>query len=265
MAETSAALRFKFSRGTGTLTVNPQDPIAEPFRAAIDDNQLTGAWCYLVVGVEGIARVLGAFVSTVGGRLLFSPADLIAVSVSADFSVELNPLNHITLERKHGSYASHLRDGPNRHHELNYAAHPPAGLLVPWFSLLLPDAAVLRALPNVLVVKFVHVESDLPRFGDDALQGGVTFVELPEARSGPTFVQFDVWAGMTDGWSLLGARPLPWAYKPEIVKDAPAGQQEITVRRGDIGFSNSRGVRMFISRPAGVLTAARVLRATLSR
>lgn len=265
MAETSAALRFKFSRGIGILSVSSQDPIVEPFRAAIEDNQLTGAWCYLVVGVEGIARVLGAFVSTVGGRLLFSPADLIAVSVSADFSVELNPLNHITLERKHGSYASHLRGGPNRRHELNYAVHPPAGLLVPWFSLLLPDAAALRTLPNVLVVKFMHEESDLPRFGDDALQGGVRFVELPEARSGPTFVQFDVWAGMTDGWSLLGARPLAWAYKPEIVRDAPAGQQEITVHRGDLGFSNARGVRVFISRPAGVLTADRVLRPTLSR
>jgi hypothetical protein len=265
MAETSAALRFKFSRGMGILTVGPQDPIVEPFRAAIEDYQLTGAWCYLVVGVEGIARVLGAFVSTVGGRLLFSPADLIAVSASADFSIELNPLNHITLERRHGSYASHLRGGPNRCHELNYAVHPPAGLLVPWFSLLLPDAAMLRTLPNVLVVKFMHEESDLRRFGDDAFQGGVTFVELPEARPGPTFVQFDVWAGMTDGWPLLGARPLAWAYKPEIVRDAPAGQQEIMVRRGDIGFSNSRGVRVFISLPAGVLTAARVLRPTLSR
>jgi hypothetical protein len=265
MAETSAALRFKFSRGTGTLTVSPQDPIAEPFRAAIEDHQLTGAWCYLVVGVEGIARVLGAFVSTVGRRLLFSPADLIAVSVSVDFSVQLNPLNHITLEHKHGSYASHLRGGPNRNHALNDAAHPPAGLLVPWFSLLLPDAAVLRALPNVLVVKFMHPKSDLTRFGDDALQGGVTFVALPEARPGWTFVQFDVWAGMTDDWSLLGARPFAGVYKPEIVKDAPAGQQEITVRRGDIGFSNWRGVRVFISRPAGVLTAARVLRPTLPR
>jgi hypothetical protein len=58
MAETSTALRFIFSRGMGTLTVSPQDPIAEPFRAAMEDNQLTGAWCYLVVGVEGIALVV---------------------------------------------------------------------------------------------------------------------------------------------------------------------------------------------------------------
>jgi len=265
MAETSAALRLKFSHGTGTLTVSPQDPIAEPFRAAIEDNQLTGAWYYLVVGVEGIARVLGAFVSTVGGRLLFSPADLFAVSVSADFSAELNPLNHITLEQKGTSYASHLRGGPNRHHELNYATHPPTGLLVHWFSLLLPDASMLFTLPNMLVVKFMHAESDLSRFGHDALQGGVTFVELPEAQSEPTFVQFDVWAGMTDGWSLLGAYPLAWVNKPEIVQDAPAGQQEIMGRCGDIEFPNVRGVRVFISRPAGVLTAARVLRPRLSR
>jgi hypothetical protein len=209
--------------------------------------------------------VLGAFVSTVGGRLLFSPAEVLVVSALADFSVQLNPLNHITLEQKDASYTSHLRGGPNRHHELNYAACPPAGLLVPWYSLLLPDAAVLRALPNVLVVKFMHAKSDLPRFGDDVLQGGVRFVELPEARPGPTFVQFDVWAGMTDGWSLLRAGPLAWAPKPEILKDASAGQQEITGRCGDIRFSNSRGVRVFISRPAGVLTAARVLRPTLSR
>jgi hypothetical protein len=67
MSETSAALRFEFSRRTGTLTVSPQDPIAELFHAAIEDNQLTGAWCYLVVGVKGVARVVDAFVSPVGG------------------------------------------------------------------------------------------------------------------------------------------------------------------------------------------------------
>jgi len=121
MTETSAVLRFTFSRGTGILTVSPQDQIAEPFRAAIEDNQLIGTWCYLVVGVGGIARVLGAFVSTVGGRLLFSPADPIAVSVSEKFSVELNPLNHITLERKRGSYASHLKGGPPPH---DFLGHP---------------------------------------------------------------------------------------------------------------------------------------------
>jgi len=110
----------------------------------------------------------------------------------------------------------------------------------------------------------MHDRSDLRRFGDDVLQGGVTFVELPEAQAAANFVQVDVWAGMTDGWSLLGARPLAWAYKPEIVNDAPVGQQEIVARRGDIVFSDSRGVRVFVSRPTGVLTAARILRPTLS-
>ncbi|MDH5741171.1 MAG: hypothetical protein OEY77_12675 [Nitrospira sp.] len=264
MPETSVALRFEFSQGTGILTVGPQDQIAEPFRAAIEDDQLTGTWCYLVVGVNGIPRVLGAFVSTVGGRLLFSPAGTITASGSSDFSCELNPLNHITLEERNpGSYASHLRGGPDRRHESSYPVHPPTGLLVPWLSLLLPDVTVLRPLPKVLVVTFQRKQSDLPRFASDALQGGVTLVELPEARSGPSFVQFDFWAGMTNGWTLLSARPLAWAYKPEVVANASDGQQEITIRHADIRFSDARGVRVFVSRPAGVLRAARILRPTL--
>jgi len=138
-------------------------------------------------------------------------------------------------------------------------------MLVPWFSLLLPGAAELPALPKVLVVKFQREESDLRRFAGDALKGGVTFVELPGVLPGPSFVQFDFWAGMTNGWTLLSARPLAWAYKPEVVANARDGQQEITVRHADIRFSDARGVGVFVSRPAGVLPAARILRPTLSR
>ena len=246
----------------GTLRVAPDHAIASSFRAAIEDHQLTGAWWYFVLCDAGTPRVLGAFVSTPGGRLLYCPTVHMAVSPPPYFSNELNPLAHITLEqRERGTYSSHLKGGADRHHEGSYRTVPPAGLLVPWFTLLLPNASELPVLPQLLVIDFTRAESDLARFGADTMRsGGVSLLPIPTANEGiPTFLQVDVWAGMTNEWQSLGSRPIAWAYKPDVVRNPPAGQQQVVARSIDVRFSDSSGVRVIVSRPSGELTGSRIL------
>jgi hypothetical protein len=149
---------------------------------------------------------------------------------------------------------------------LGYRTTPPPGLLIPWFTLLAPGLEEFELLPEKLIIKFPPPRPDLNEFAKDLMGGPkLAHAPAPTASTTRTFFQFDVWAGREFGWQQRGSRPLAWAYKPEVVKDAPTGSQQVHTIELNIDLSPEVGVRIVASRPAGQLVAARLLRPRLSR
>jgi len=267
-------LVLKFSRGTGQLAVGTDHPVVAAFRRAMEEGQLTGVWRYLLVHDLPTLpyTILGTFVRTPRGRVLFFPGAAIAIDTD-DPTARFNGrrLGHITVDPpRTAKTSSHVAVQDLPHHEsrgLNYRSAPPPEHMFPWFSFLLSDLAGFAALPAQLLVRFPPPPGNIHDFGQRLLaDGDVASVPLPPpAGPGPAYVQFDVWLGRGPDWKALKVRPLAWAYMPEIVKDAPAHKQDVAVNRVDIELGSEIGVAVLVLRPAGRLLHPRILRPTLSR
>jgi len=267
-------LVLNFSQGTGKLVVGTDYPAVAAFQRAMEEGQLTGTWRYLLAHDFPTLpyTIIGTFVKTPKGRVLFFPGAAIAIETD-DPTARFNGrrLGHITVDPpRTAKTSSHVAVQDLPHHEsrgLKYRSAPPPDHMYPWFSFLLPDLSGFAALPAQLVVRFPPPPGNLHDFGQRLLADGAfaTVPLPPPAGPGPVYVQFDVWLGRGASWKTLKARPLAWAYKPEIVKDAPAHKQDVTVNRVDIGLGPEIGLAVLVLRPSGRLLRPRILRPTLSR
>jgi len=176
-------------------------------------------------------RLLGTLSHTVGDRLLFSPATHVKVFTGDPSSrFESAELDHITLDppSKTSRHSSHIavRNLPTaKSRGVGWTTVPPAAHKVPWFSLLLPTVELLPLLPDSLVVHLPRIWTDVDAYAEKVI-GSIGTVErlvLPEPLVAPAFAQFDFWAGRGLGWTQEKHRLLAWAYKTEIIRDAPLG------------------------------------------
>ena len=256
-----------------SLEVDADHPLTGGLRQILAEGKPGSVSRFLVLESGDDRRLLGTVSHTVGDRLLFGPAAYVQVSTGDPRSrFEGATLDHLTLDApgKGGRHLSHIavRDLPAEHSRgLGWTTVPPPGHKVPWFSLLLPEIGELPVLPGRLLIHIPRRWSDLGAYGEKVIGsiGGLDRIPLPVPSSLPSFVQLDFWAGRGRDWRRLQHRPLPWAYKQEIVSDAPAGEQQITVSEATIGLSDGIGVTILAARPAGRLGGAHVLRPRLSR
>jgi hypothetical protein len=138
--------------------------------------------------------------------------------------------------------------------------------LFPWLSILVPDLDGFFRLPRILRATFAPPRSDVKRFAEQVLaNGGASVVPAPELKgAGTSYLQFDVWVGKGQEWEAGKARVVAWPYKPEIVRNAPALQQDLQVRRLHIGLGEDLGLVLLMTRPIGELQGSRLLRPTLN-
>jgi hypothetical protein len=261
------------SAGTGELEVDLDHPLLGAFRKAIETGKPPGRWLFFMVEDQPDLApiVIGTFVHTPGNRFLFFPG---SSTILADDHEEVRfagkRLEHLTLDPpgKPGKHSSHVAvsgSPPKQSRGIRYTTTPPSDFMVPWFTLVAPDLRGFQRLPHQLHIHFSPPRPDVSRFGKQLLSaGGSTSVPLPPPAGNPNYFQFDVWAGRGGDWQNTQENPLSWPYKPELVTEAPEGQQHVTVRRGQIEFSATAGLVLNITRPAGQLRGTHILRPNLT-
>lgn len=255
-------------RGQGTVTVGPHDPWARVWRRAMTTGKPTYRWKGVAVRHEDIPYAFGFFgVSRKTRRLAWFPAAHASpASFNQDHHGQLTqfrgrPVDHLTLdpEDKPGRYKSHFtyEDGG---HGPTVSHQPRPGELIPWFSLLLHDMTedTMRVVPEMLRITFPAVREDHAYPAHVAGEGGWGFIDTLPKPVDPCFIQFDVWAGMTQGWDGFLYSSVPWVYK--IGVDAPQ-QQAIHSRAFQAPFEEDRGCVVVMSWILGELDAPRLMRA----
>lgn len=273
MVQEPLTLVATFPFGSGTLEATPEHPLLTPLRLAIVAGKPPGRWAWFAVqeAFIGVFKLIGSFVHSPGDRLLFFPgAEVLVIPGKQDERFNEKRIDHLTLDPpdvkgRHKSHVAVFGIPGKDSRGINYSTKPPEGLLVPWFTLVSDTLAGFETLPSELRVTFPPPRPDVQSFGQELL-GGIGFQAMPLPTGvGPNFFQLDVWAGRGREWKGLGARPLAWAYKAELVADAPAEHQQIQVVQLDIEFSDSVGLRVQCSRPGGRLrsSGANILRPTL--
>jgi hypothetical protein len=274
-------LRGAAVAGTGSREVKPDHPLVIHLRVAIEEGRPPGSWSWAAFAEEesGRLRVIGTFVHSPppGDRILFFPGGTMHIS-TAPFdelttdepmsSFDDKRLDHLTLDPpdsrgRHQSHVAVFGLPMKGSRGLGYRTTPPPGLLIPWFTLLTPSLEEFEFLPEKLIVTFPPLRPDLSEFAKEFMRGPkLAHAPAPTASTTRTVFQFDVWAGRGLGWKQLGSRSLAGAYKPEVVKGAPTGNQ--VIRQFDVDLSSDVGVRIVASRPPGQLDSARLLRPRLS-
>lgn len=171
------------------------------------DGRPTAPWRGIAIRYQGVPYSLGFVGLSEGHRLLWFPgADLSASEYIEDTTGQFThfvgrPVDHLTLnpdftpgrQRSHITYVDGVH-GPKVTH------HHQTGDLTLWFSLLLPGTSSLRVVPESLSICFTPRRRD-PHYPEQlAGQGHWKFLEAADDPMPPTFVQFDVWAGMWSGW-----------------------------------------------------------------
>jgi len=209
---------------------------------------------------------------TVKDRVLFFPAARVQIPAQELASQKFagTVLEHITLDppTKPSSHRSHIAvrgipsDGSRG---LSYTTKVPEGWLIPWFSLLLPSLERLDRLPAETIIEFDPPRPDWERHFEQMVTEtclGPAAIGLPPAQGAEHFPQFDIWVGRGEGWGghRVLAGPLPWAYKPELVRDAPSGEQEVSSARADVRLSDTAGILVSLCRPQGTVGKAHLLR-----
>ena len=265
MAE-PVTLSITVPEGHGKLTVDSDHPLVSPLRVAILKGRPPGKWFWFAVldQATGECRVLGSFVHSPGDRLLFFAGASILVSCDRS-NLQPGRLDHLTLDppTPKGTQKSHvaLLDGVRGS---KYTSRPPDGHLFPWFTLLAPTLGDFAELPAELSTTFAPPRPDVLGFAHDLIRGpGLALAPLPTGCS-DSFLQLDVWVGRTKDWRSLSSRPLAWAYKPDLVSNAPPGQQNINVIAQQVEFEPSVGLTLLCSRPRGNVAEAHILRPTVS-
>lgn len=261
------SLHFRIASARGELKVNPDHPVFAAFRRGIEEGQLTGTWRFLLATAQEISAplIVGTFVETPNGRLLYFPGAQIEIAeASGTNRFDDAQLDHLTLDSpKRSRYSSHIagRDLPDeRSRGASYTAPLTPGFLFPWFSLLVPNLDGFSFLPSRLYVEFPAPRADLHRYADHLIaNGGVVQIRLPSSKQDPSYYQIDVWVGHGTDWRSRRAQVLPWVYKPEIVAHPP-GRQQVQAGISEAELREGVGLRVFTSRPLGRLLSPRILR-----
>jgi hypothetical protein len=254
-----------FSGGIGTLEVGPEHPLVSPWRVAIHKGRPPGQWFWFAVRnqLKGTSSVLGSFVHTPGDRLLYFPGGVVDIHADGK-QLSRNRMDHLTLDppTPKGRHNSHVALSEGSRGD-KYGSRPPHGHLQPWFSLLTPTIDNFTIMPAELRVSFPPPRPDVQSFARDLLKGPGLRV-IPLAPGGPhTFFQMDVWVGRVSDWQSQRVRPLSWAYKREIVSDAPSDSQRVDVIEQNVEFATSVGLRILCLRPRGRVAGAHILRPTV--
>jgi hypothetical protein len=262
-------LTIKTNRGVGRVSITDGDPLAGPFRRGMRTGHPTGTW--RGVGVpddEFVPRVFGYLgLSSKTRRLMWFPAaHLTLTELNRDEHGVLRhfvgrTVDHVTLDPEHGPsrYRSHLTHvdgtrGPTVSH------FPRDGELIPWFSLLLPGESMMPVLPAALEVWFVPARPDA-QYPRDVAGDGFWLVIDDLPRPPPrSFLQVDVWAGMTEDWQHLHSDAVPWPLVPGVASDVP-DPLNLPASRTVLGLASDRGVALVVARPPGELAGPRFMRA----
>jgi hypothetical protein len=228
----------------------------------------TNRWTGVGIRHEGVPYAFG-FLGLSGKtrRLAWFPAAHLSPSVfNRDVHGQLarysgRPVDHLTLdpEGKPGRFKSHITyedgsPGPTVPH------YPRPCELVPWFSLLLHDLTEehMRVVPRLLSITFPPVRTDSMYLAHVAGEGGWGFIDTLPRPDETCFVQFDVWAGMTEGWEGYGYSAVPWMYEIGIPAPDP---QHIESRAFQAPFEADRGCVIVMSWVLGDLDGSRLMRA----
>jgi hypothetical protein len=274
--EEELEFELEFPAGEGDESATATHPIIAPFRVLLEEGRRPGQWVFFAVreGGESAPRLVGTFVQTVADRILFFPGGWVdVINDSGETRFGGHQVDHLTLDPGPGpSFSSHVavRRLPLRKSRgSGYETLPPPGHKVPWFSLITPNLDDFVRLPRRIELRIpappVTPDEFVTSLREQGGGRGLPVVELPpRPKTGPSFVQMDAWAGRTQGWQVLKARPLAWAYKGELVRDAPVGSQDLSVQQLSIEFSSTSGLTLILVRPVGRLNGAHILRPTLS-
>src|SRR5438067_12562861 len=94
-------LEIESPEGEGVLQAATNDPLVAAFRRGFEEGQITGLWRFFAVTQRPAPpKVIGNFVRTPNGRILFFPAagiQMFTVDPTAHFNGKL--LDHITLDQ----------------------------------------------------------------------------------------------------------------------------------------------------------------------
>lgn len=255
-------------RGRGTVTVGPDDPWARLWRPAMTTGKPTSQWKGIGVRHQDMPFAFGFLgLSRKTRRLTWFPAAHASPAVfNQDVLGQLThfvgrPVDHLTLdpEGAPGRFKSHLtyEDGS---HGPTVSHYPRDGELVPWFSLLLHDLAEerMRVVPEALNIIFPAPRGDSAYVAQVAGEGGWGFIEVLPKPEGSCFIEFDVWAGMTQGWKGHAYSCVPWVYAIGV---PTPDRQDIQSRAFQADFAPDRGCVVVMSWVLGELDAPRLLRA----
>lgn len=262
-------MTVRTNRGVGEVSVTDEDPLAGPFRRGMRTGHPTGRWRGVAINDdESVPRIFGYLgLSAKTRRLMWFPAAHLTLT---DFSQDKNgdlrrfvgrTVDHVTLdpEGRPGRHRSHLTHtdgtrGPTVSH------YPREGELIPWFSLLLPDTSMMRVLPQKLEIRFASARPDQDYPADVAGDGFWIVIDSLAKPRLPSFLQIDVWAGMTDGWDQLHNDAVPWPLVRGVARNVPDPLVQ-PARRAFFELESDRGLALIMTRPPGELDSPRLMRA----
>ena len=251
-------------RGQGSVTVGVDDPWAGPWRQAMVVGRPTAPWRGIAIRYQGVPYSLGFVSLSEGQRLLWFPgASLSASEYIEDTTGQLTrfvgrPVDHLTLDPDfaHGRQRSHLTYVDGLHGPKITHRHR-AGDLTLWFSLLLPDTSSLRVVPESLSINFTPSRHDPDYPQQLAGQGCWEFLEAADDPIPPTFIQFDVWAGMWSGWEQDRFAFLPLAGQLGI---ADPERDKVYPRMARLQFTPECGLGLVVAWVPGRLKKPTMIR-----
>jgi hypothetical protein len=83
--------------------------------------------------------------------------------------------------------------------------------------------------------------------------------EAVAVTTSPSFVQFDVWAGMEDRWEDGLFLPIPWVLAPGFAHDEQR-TQTVEAPFVVVPIGHQRGLTVLMTHPQGTLDAPRLKR-----
>ena len=141
---------------------------------------------------------------------------------------------------------------------------PRDGLMLPWFSILLPEPETLPVVPGLVDVRFMPTEKFMLR-PDEILgrNGRPGIVPLEAAKGTPNYAQVDIWTAWPDDRPVALAERLSWGGLIGIEQAPPS--QCGRFARNDLFFPDER-IRLsaVAARPLGLLREPRFVQASLS-
>lgn len=247
-------------------------PLISPFRAAVTEGRVTGAWHYYTIIDDPSDRpcVIGSFVHTPGNRLLFFPGGAIMFG-RLDPSSKLagKRIDHLTLDMPdRGRWKSHVTmcgsptNSKRQDRGLNCRGKRMSGQMFHWFSICASDLSIFEELPEQIALSFEAPRPDVGRFCEQALGNyrGHSTVTLPKAHGGSkTFTQIEFWVGNGSSWQDLAAAPV-WFDGTADIKYHEAPNTPHIITRTEIGFTPDLGVCAFLTRRRGELSHSLIMR-----
>jgi hypothetical protein len=245
--------------GQGELAVDIDHPLARPIREPAVRGAPGTPWQYVGIRHSGEVSptVVGAFVRSLTGKLLFFPAgDFRFTDAEHLGRFSGKPVDHFTLDPPRGAkWTSHttLKDGARRErHGLRNTATQRDGEMLHWLSILTPNVAGFLSLPRTLTLPLKRAKSDVLRYTQDSIGTNYRSRALVDApAAGPdSFWQIDFQVGMGPKWRDLKHRPATYEGVDDLMRYDALGEP----RTAGVCFSElvpEFGLAMIVTRPKG--------------